>query len=60
MREWRDIHQQLHSLVGELGLTHGARAEPQTRPDPDRRRAKPQAAGRGARRGKQRDRRPAR
>jgi ATP-dependent helicase HrpA len=60
MREWHDVHQQLHALVGEMGLTHGSRGHSQSRPDPERRSAKPQAAGRGARRGKQRDRRPAR
>jgi ATP-dependent helicase HrpA len=60
MREWHDIHQQLHALVGELGLTHGTRNQRRSQPDPERRSAKPQAAGRGGRRGKQRDRRPAR
>ena len=60
MREWHDVHQQLHMVVGEMGLTHGTRGQIGKGPDPERRSAKPQAAGRGARPDKRRARRPAR
>jgi ATP-dependent helicase HrpA len=49
MREWHDVHQQLHSLVTEMGLHHAARhpeaeREPEQAPRGRRRRRRSDAA----------------
>ena len=58
MREWHDVHQQLQSLVGEMGLARGAVGN--SARVPRIKGAKPQAAGRAAPAPHPQQRRPAR